>query len=181
MIHHYLLWATGADRTGIVAAVAQVLYEQKCNIEDSSMLRLGSEFVVLLIFSSPQKHSPSKITSFFKTVEKKYSLALGVKTLTKQQAAFRPAAKNLYMISLHGADRPGLVYRLTKLLARHKFNVTDLVTHRTTQGPRQGYVLFVEGELPSEKALPAIERDLAALEQKLATRIQIRSVEAQAI
>jgi len=174
MVYHSLLWATGADRPGIVAAVTRVLFENNCNIEDSSMLQLGSEFAMLLIFSSEKPLSPSRTDLLFKNITKKYLLSIGVKSLSKKQAQFKPVKKELHMVSLHGADRPGLVYRLTDCLAKNKFNITDLVTHRTSQGSQPGYVLFVEGELGGK--LSALEKDLAALAKKLATPIHIRAL-----
>src|SRR5688572_26794119 len=99
MTSHYLLWATGADQAGIVAAVARVLYEKGCNIEDSSMLRLGSEFAILLIFSSPRRYSPTEAARYFTKVAKKYSLALDVKTLSQKEAAFKTSSEDLFLVS----------------------------------------------------------------------------------
>ncbi len=179
MVNHYLLWATGADKPGIVAAVTKALFDNGCNIEDSSMLRLGSEFGILLIYSSPRRYSLSSATALFKAAAKKFSLAVNVKPLSKKEAAFRPAKKGMYLVSLHGADRPGLVYQLTACLAKSKFNVTDLMTHRTDAGTKPGYVLFVEGELPSSPA--QLEKELAALAKKLSTKIQIRPLADESI
>jgi glycine cleavage system transcriptional repressor len=179
-MYHYLLWATGADKPGIVAAVTRTLFEKNCNIEESSMLRLGSEFAVLLIFSSAAKYSPAQANGFFKTATKKYALSVGVKGLSKSRAAFR-SAKDLFLVSLHGADRPGLVYRLTSTLAKHRFNITDLITHRTAKGKQPGYILFVEGELPSRGSLGALRRELDSLAKELSTRIAIRPLEGSSI
>jgi glycine cleavage system transcriptional repressor len=94
---------------------------------------------------------------------------------------FRPARKNLYLVSLHGADRPGLVYKLTAALAKHKFNISDLMTHRTASGPKAGYVLLVEGELPGRGHSMPLERELEKLAKTLSTRIQIRPLSADSI
>jgi glycine cleavage system transcriptional repressor len=44
----FALSAIGRDRPGIVADLAELIYECDCNLEDSSMTILGSEFAVLL-------------------------------------------------------------------------------------------------------------------------------------
>jgi glycine cleavage system transcriptional repressor len=178
MGHHYLLWATGADRPGIVAAVARVLYENKCNIEDSSMQQLGAEFGILLIFSSENSMTSNRSKSLFKSVAKKFSLAINVKAIQHRLAKDSIEQSKLLLVTLHGADRPGLVYTLTATLAKHRFNITDLMTHRTP-GKKPGYVLFVEGEFRGHRA--RLEKELSALARRLATRIQLRSITPAAI
>ena len=51
----YALSAIGRDRPGIVADLAELIYECDCNLEDSSMTILGSEFAVLLLLSSGER------------------------------------------------------------------------------------------------------------------------------
>ena len=48
----FALSAIGRDRPGIVADLAELIYECDCNLEDSSMTMLGGEFAVLLLLSS---------------------------------------------------------------------------------------------------------------------------------
>ncbi len=48
MKHYAFLWAIGPDRFGIVSALTRLLYKHHCNLEDSSMMRLGSEFGVFV-------------------------------------------------------------------------------------------------------------------------------------
>ena len=48
----YIMTAFGKDRPGIVADVTQVLYENGCNLEDTSMSMLSDEFTINLLFSS---------------------------------------------------------------------------------------------------------------------------------
>src|SRR5256712_13402634 len=51
MVRWFALSAIGLDRPGIVADLAELIYECDCNLEDSSMTILGSEFAVLLLLS----------------------------------------------------------------------------------------------------------------------------------
>ena len=43
--------AIAQDHPGIVADLAELIYECDCNLEESSMTVLGSEFAVLLLLS----------------------------------------------------------------------------------------------------------------------------------
>ena len=44
-----------------MAAVARILYEQGCNIADSSMTRLGGNFAMLLVVQAPEGRSPGDL------------------------------------------------------------------------------------------------------------------------
>jgi glycine cleavage system transcriptional repressor len=179
MAQHYLLWSSGEDRPGIVAALTKVLLSLGANLEDSSMMRLGSEFAIFLIFSSKSRILPGRLDSMLGSLRNKRGLAIGVKEISSRQASFRPAARRSFIVSVHGQDRPGIVHRVTDALSRRKFNITDLSTHRTTGGRSPGYILFIEGDLPSSVALPVLRRDLQRLQARLKTKIDIRPVDAE--
>jgi glycine cleavage system regulatory protein len=80
MNNYYLLWALGPDHPGLVSSVTKLLYEYDGNLEDSSMMRLGSEFGIFLIFSSSKKLSDSFSTDL-KKLEFKTKLNIGVNQL----------------------------------------------------------------------------------------------------
>lgn len=177
MKNYYLLSAVGPDRAGIVAALTEVLFRHRCNLEDSAMMRLGSEFGVLLIFTSPVSLRESN----FSTVGKKYRLSIQLKKISSKLAAARVSQKNAVRVVLHGADHPGIVYHVTQTLARRRFNITDLATHRTKGRGKAGYVLFIEGNLPNERALAQTKKDLLSTAQRLRVTVRIDPVSTAAL
>ncbi|MEJ2698080.1 MAG: ACT domain-containing protein, partial [Desulfuromonadales bacterium] len=52
MEHRFIMTAFGEDRPGIVADVTRILYENGCNLEDSTMTLLADEFSLILLFSA---------------------------------------------------------------------------------------------------------------------------------
>src|SRR2546428_8606452 len=48
---HLVLTAIGKDRPGIVADLAEMVFELGCNLETSSMINLGSEFATMVLLS----------------------------------------------------------------------------------------------------------------------------------
>ncbi len=54
MANYALLSAVGKDKPGIVAAVSAVLFQAGCNIEDSTMARLGGDFAIMLMLRLPE-------------------------------------------------------------------------------------------------------------------------------
>jgi glycine cleavage system transcriptional repressor len=144
---HYLLTAAGPDRPGLVADVAKILYGLGCNLEDSSMTRLRGEFAMIVIFSAPDGAKPRALAAKLKALEKS-GLFTRLKPLTPRERRAPESAGWPRLVTVYGADRPGIVYRAAQALARKGFNVTDLSTYRT-EGPTAGYILYLEGEAPA--------------------------------
>ena len=168
-MNHYLLWASGNDHPGFVASIAKVLYTLECNLEDSSMMRLGSEFALFLIFTTSRKISEAD----FPSTDKKFDLKLGIKKISTKQARFKLVKATSYIVRVHGKDRRGIVFSVTDCLAKHAFNISDLSTHRTTKGKSPGYILLIEGELLNNKHFLKLKKDLKNLSNKLRTHISI--------
>ena len=51
----FIMTAFCKDRPGIVADVSQVIYENGCNLEDSSMTSLSDEFAIILLLSGREE------------------------------------------------------------------------------------------------------------------------------
>src|SRR5512141_473729 len=65
----FALSAIGRDRPGIVADLAELIYECDCNLEDSSMTILGSEFAVLLLLTGESEDVERRLSAACKRVE----------------------------------------------------------------------------------------------------------------
>lgn len=154
----FLLTAAGRDRPGLVAAVTKTLFEMGCNLEDSAMTRLQGEFAILLIFSGPG--SRAALARRLTALGRKNGLVTHVKELTSRESRAPKIPAQRLLVTLYGADQPGLVYRATRLLAQAKVNISDLSTHRTEGRGASGYILFIEGEAPAGITAAALERRL---------------------
>ena len=65
----FALSAIGRDRPGIVADLAELIYECDCNLEDSSMTILGSEFAVLLLLTGEEPGIAERLSAACKRLE----------------------------------------------------------------------------------------------------------------
>jgi glycine cleavage system transcriptional repressor len=77
-----------------------------------------------------------------------------------------------YVVSVHGADRPGIVHRVTAAIADAGGNITDLST-RLVGGL---YLLVAEVDLPG--APGALTDSLSALSAELGVEAHLRSADA---
>ena len=84
------------------------------------------------------------------------------------------------MISVYGADRPGIVHRVTQHLAKAKVNLSDLSTHRTeSKGNPSGYILYLEGETPEGVTPRFLENDLRTALAEMGVTVSVKALSSQ--
>ena len=177
MTNRWIVTALGKDRPGIVAGVTEVLYKLGCNLEDSAMTRLEGEFAIMLIFSSPATVSAEKLRKAFDVLEQKLKLAIHLKPLTAQETSKPRARGKTYRISVYGADRSGIVFQVSQVLARQGVNITDVHTHRSIGGKPFLYLMLLEVEVPTRLRLASLEHQLRQLAKRLGVEVSVRPTE----
>src|SRR5664280_2961042 len=142
--------AIGDDRPGIVAAVTEVLAAVDANLEDTSMTILRGHFAMMLIVGCDRP--AAEVEAAVAPVAAELDLVVSVREVATVPRP-RPAGAH-YVVTVHGADRPGIVARISRVIAAHGGNVTDLVTRLAGNL----YVLTVEIDLPSAQRLGRLRR-----------------------
>jgi glycine cleavage system regulatory protein len=133
-----VLTLIGADRPGLVEAVAGIVRAHGGNWLESRMARLGGKFAGLLRAELPQG-GVSAASKELAGLE-----ARGLKVVVEiQDAAERPPeATGLRMeLDIVGVDRAGIVREIFQLLAATRVNVEELATDRRS-APMSGEMLF---------------------------------------
>ena len=172
-----LLTVTGRDRPGIVARVTGILFESGCNIADSSMTRLGGAFTVMLILRTPDHPDLAALDGQFQALAREMDLAVHLRTLPADDALrfSAPAPENTCIISVLGADQPGIVFRVAQTLAAAGGNVIDLYTRVIGTERRPVYSMVIEAELAD--GFGPLEDRLAELARSLNVDISVRPSE----
>ena len=175
-ILHYAVSVVGKDRPGIVAAITGGLFNLGCNIADSSCTMLGGEFAMILIISMKRPFSKSRLIEELKPVCDGLGMTLGVRTLHPDEIIRQETDGEICMVSVYGADQPGIVYRVTKELATRSINITDLNTRLIGTAEEPVYVLMLEIALPEGESAEGVEQTLAALKKELNVEIGVRVI-----
>jgi glycine cleavage system transcriptional repressor len=156
----YILTAFGKDKPGIVASITEVLYNKGANIEDSSMSRLSDQFVIMLLFTS---QNPITKEDF-----KLEDIDIDIKPVEDQTPSEKPNCNAI--ISIYGADKIGIVYKVSKLLASKNINITDLRTHKL----KDIYIMLIEVEL--KDSLSSLEKSLKEISKEINVDISLQEV-----
>jgi len=175
------LSAIGRDQPGIVASLSRMLYEQGCNLEESSMTRLKGEFAILLLVTLPEGGSRESLEQAIQETARRTGLAVLSREISAEEMAQSDDANTQpFTLIVYGADRPGIVFRVTETAAKHSINITDLRTRVTGGGANPIlYSLIMEVEIPGEKVADAFRQDLAQLRGELRVETTLERVEAE--
>src|SRR5438093_3162857 len=110
MDRYAMLTAFGQDRPGIVAAVAEGLFQLHCNIEDTCMTRLRGEFTMMVMVKLPSELLPDHLAARLALFTEPLGLTVLCRELPPKAATSQPPSDiPAYMLSVYGADRPGIV------------------------------------------------------------------------
>lgn len=154
----------GQDRTGIVADVAEMLARLGANLTDSTMTRLRGHFAMTLVCSGPE---PAEVEEALRPLCADGQLLATVRQVRPDAEA--AMAGEPYVMSVHGADRLGIVASISRALADAGGNVTDL----TTRLSGSLYLLVAEVELPQGTA-DAVAVRLAEAADRLGVDVTLR-------
>ena len=87
------------------------------------------------------------------------------------------AGTQAYLLTAAGSDRTGIVYKVSKLLAAYRCNITDLNSKILRKGKGKLYILMLEADFPHSAPLGKIEKDIRKLEKELEIEIQFKPVQ----
>jgi glycine cleavage system transcriptional repressor len=158
----------GHDRPGIIAQAAEVLSRCGMNLEDSSMTLLRGHFAMTLICAG--EANASEIEAALRPLVNG-SLDVTVREVPEEPDL--PPLGSTYLVTVHGADRLGIVARLASVIAEAGGNITDL----TTRLSGTLYVLLAEVDLPRSVDVAALQARLADVSAELGVETSMRLLE----
>jgi glycine cleavage system transcriptional repressor len=162
----------GHDRPGIIADVAEVLSGLGMNLTDSTMTRLRGHFAMTLICTGDP--DPADVEAGLAPLAADGTLDVSVRPVRPEP---EPAAGGLpYVLTVHGADRLGIVATVARAVAEFGGNVTDL----TTRLAGDLYLLVAEVDIPPADAGRLTER-LAGVAGVLNVDVALRPGEADVL
>ena len=174
----YAVTAIGRDRPGIVAAISRALLELDGNLEDSHMSILRGHFAVMLIVRVPEGTPEDELGARLGAVRDELELEALTFNPVDELAAPRP--RPTHVLSVYGADRPGIVAGVTAALAQQGVNITDLETRLAGSAAAPIYAMLVELDLGD--ASPAeIERALEEVAGATEIEVTLRELDAEAL
>ena len=170
---YFAVFVLGTDTIGIVADISRALFEISSNINDSSHTIIGNQFAMLLLIATSPVYTAEKIRNAFQEVTQKRNLTVHVHELLEDDIKRKTSEPGqLCVIHLYGADKPGIVYQVTNLLAKNKVNITDLSTRRFGTEENPIYIMYLEAEVPPQVDTRKLGQELNEIASKLSVEIK---------
>lgn len=178
---HFALSAIGRDRPGIVAGVSEALLRHGANIADSRMAILGGHFTMMLIVSTPEGQDVDALRADLASTQADLGLeALTLEEVPPERGFSRPEPS--HVVTVYGADHPGIVHSVAAGLAGLGVNVVDVATHLVEEeGEQSLYVMMMEVDLPDGLDAQHMESELRTIAERGQLDLSVRAVEAEAL
>lgn len=156
------------DRPGIISRVASALSVHRMNLTDSSMTVLSGHLAMTLICTGQ-----TPIDEVRDAMAQAAGDDLIIHVLPVAEAGPPAVPARSYLLTVHGADRLGIVAGLTAVVAQAHGNITDLTTHLAGGL----YVLAAEIDLPPDADVDALAERITATADELGVDAGLQPLE----
>jgi len=163
-----MLTLVGKDQPGIVARVTTALFDADCNLGETSMIRLGENFTVMMMV---QGSNTDALRSALQPAVDAMQLALHIDAI---EPGLHQRLVPDVCILVHGADRAGIVAQVTSKAEQAGLNILDLESDVGGSEADPIYILQIEGI--AQRGAEAIQEALAPLQAK-GVKVDVRPVE----
>lgn len=174
MRYRYIMTAFGQDRPGIVADVTRLLYNNGCNLEDTTMSMLSDEFTLNLLFSTNAEVMDKTLATECQKLEKEKGISAFVRPLQEKKQAVS-VNHPICTIHVEGMDQAGIVYKISEYLSSNQLNILDLKsTVKVT--PESGtalYLMDIHIHLPKDFPSSQVEDGLNKVAEELNVEISV--------
>jgi glycine cleavage system transcriptional repressor len=156
--HWYMLTLVGKDRPGLVAHVTHALYEGGCHLGETSMMRLGTSFTIMMMVQ--HDGNVNSLQKMLSTEADSLGLHLHIDHI---EGGLHQHHEPDVRISIYGADRPGIVAHATGALTEAGLDILDLTSDVGGTEDAPIYILHIEGR--ANEGIPALQSALDIVKQ----------------
>lgn len=165
----YAVTVVGRDRPGIVAGISRALFDRGCNLEDVTSTILRGHFSMVMIVHAPEGLARENLAAALEEIAASLDVSVSVNEVVD---AHGDTVAPTHIVSVHGADKPGIVYRVSAALAQRGANITDLTSRVLGSDEDPVYAVMLEVALTE-----GAEADLRALAEELDVHVSINPLE----
>ena len=166
---HLIIKGIGPDKPGIVAAISGMVTSNNGNIEESRMIRLGSEFSIIMMVEISED-SLSNLSDDLESID-------GIKFYLTETKKLPNLDAPTHIMHLTGGDTEGIVHKMTDVMTSMGVNIIEIITD-TKNAPITGTTVF---EMTARISLDSSNKqklvdELKFLESKLGLEISLSEI-----
>ena len=166
---HLIVKGFGPDKPGIVAAISGMVTSNNGNIEESRMIRLGSEFSIIMMVEISEDNL-SNLSDDLESID-------GIKFYLTETKKLPNLDAPTHIMHLTGGDTEGIVHKMTDVMTSMGVNIIEIITD-TKNAPITGTTVF---EMTARISLDSSNKqklvdELKFLESKLGLEISLSKI-----
>lgn len=158
------------DRPGLIKSVSDIVVAHQGNWLDSRLAQLAGKFagIVLVDVSDEQAADLTAALNDFGKNDARIMVEIGDDSLHAE-------SQSGLIVTVNGADHPGIVNEVTDLLARHAINVTEMSSEQepAAMSGQPVFSAHIEALAPDELDRAALDEAFEALAAQLAVDIEL--------
>ncbi len=167
-----VITAVGRDHPGIVAALTGAIYSCGGNLDDATMTRLHGVFATMLAVQLPG--DIEVLDRALQPLRASQGLTITIDEASTLAGDETPPD---HIISVYGADKPGIVHSVASALARANINITDMDSRMAGTVDQPIYIVVFEVSGGSSD----LSHITTALRQELNLDITVRPIDEEAL
>ncbi|CAJ1932051.1 unnamed protein product [Cylindrotheca closterium] len=157
--------AVGSDRTGIVSDMTKHVTDAGGNVGESKAARLGKYFSLMMVVNIPEEHV-SKLNAQLETMHDLNATVFETAEDDVVISTVNSAIAYSGSFTLEGADNPGIVHKVTSILAKNGLSIDKMETSDSL-APGGSTVLFEMHGIAHAYEPLAAGFDLESIKQEL--------------
>lgn len=157
-----VITAVGNDRPGLVDQISGFLLEQGANVADARMINLRGQFAMIILIEASEQ-----VANAIREKATRVAAAAGLNINIAD--AGQPNVVRMtglpFCLKTYAMDQPGIVHKVTALLAKHGVNIEELQT-RLAAASVSGAPLFsmtLYLTVPANLSVKALRNELESL------------------
>ncbi len=177
-VRSFALSAIGADQPGIIASLAERLVAHGVNVTDSQMGILRGFFAMTLVVDAADDVDADALGADLRAAAD----ALGLEALALREihgGGHSELGVATHVVSVYGADHPGILAAVTAGLAAAAVNVCDLRTRLVESDAV--YVMIVDVAVPAAADEAALAAVLARVSAEQGVDITLHAADADTL
>ena len=168
-----VITAVGRDKPGIIAALTRAVLDLGGNLDDATMTRLHGAFATMVAARLPAGKTEEDARTALAPVASEMGLTVTVQSVPDEHQEAPPDT----LLTVYGADKPGIVHAVASHLAARTINITDMDTRLAGTPESPVYIMLLEavvGDLD-------LSQDLADLRRELGVDISAQPLDTEAL
>lgn len=145
----FLVSVVCPDRSGLVSAIAERLFDLGANLGDAAFAVLGTGAEFTAVCDMPDDVAAAEVEAALRELPETGGGDVSVRAFGYADEK-ADSGRITHRIEVSGGDRPGLVARLAEVFQQYGANIVRLNSSRSGRGAHAAYAVRISAHIPAD-------------------------------